>query len=410
MLQRLVIENFALLKHVDLSFCAHFNVLSGETGAGKSIIIDAVKLILGERANVADIRFGEDHARVEAEFSLAEGHPVLAAVDDLGIESLGTSLILTREVRASGKNVCRINRQMVTLSQFKGICSQLVSIYGQHDYDDLGDAANRLALLDDMGDEAHRALLRQVGEAYQQAQKSGKRMKRAMKEAAQLEKEMQTLQAYVEELEPLQIKKGEEDALSARFKQAAHAQDLYQAAYSASGALYESQSSVHEMMTDVIENLKAVSAYDPQIKEYLKELESARIAIDETARELEIYRENIDFDPHEVEMMNDRLALFTKLRKKYQMSPDALVDALAGWQQKIDTFSKMDGDIEELRKAYQRDRKNYMSLSQALHDSREKLGAVFSQRLVEELVDMAMQDVKFEVCFEEFSGDQTGTD
>ena len=402
MLARLTVDNFALLKHVDLSFDARFNVLSGETGAGKSIIIDAVKLVLGERANVADIRVGEDHALVEAVFVMAEGHSAFQTLDDLGLEHDGQTIVLTRQVRTNGKNVCRVNRQIVTLSQFKSICAQLISIYGQHDYDELGDAATRLALLDAMGDMAHQDLRAQVVAAYAQAQQSGRTLKRALRQQAKLEQELSALEERVEELAPLDLKKGEEEALAQRYKQAAHSQDLYDAAYAASGALYDAQGSVHEVLTDALERLKAVAQYDEQVKAYVRDLEGVRIVIDDTARDLEHYREGIDFDPATLEAMDARLAQLAKLRRKYQMDIDTLVDALAEWKEKIDHFAGMD--------AYASDRAAYTALADKLHASRERLGAEFSRRLTAELADMAMEAVRFEVRFERFAGDASGTD
>lgn len=410
MLARLTVDNFALLKHVDLSFDSRFNVLSGETGAGKSIIIDAVKLVLGERANIADIRYNEDYALVEAVFIMKEGHPVFQTMDALGLETVDQTIVLTRQVRSNGKNVCRVNRQIVTLTQFKSICSQLISIYGQHDYDELGNQMTRLSLLDELGDTAHQALILQVADAYEQAQRSGRKLKKAVKEAAKLEKEMTMLREYVEEVEPLELQKGEEKELEQRYKQAAHSQDLYDAAYAVVGILYDAQESVHEMLTDALERLKIVAQYDDQMKAYSKEIESALIVVDDTARELERYREQVDFDPQILAQMNQRLALISKLRKKYQMDSDTLVDALVGWKEKIDGFEHVDAQIVQLKKQYQEDRCKYMALANQLHDSREQLGVLFSERLVAELADMEMKEIRFRVDLDRFSGDATGTD
>ncbi len=410
MLAQLTVENFALLKHVDLSFDGRFNVLSGETGAGKSIIIDAVKLVLGERANVSDIRVGEDHALVEAIFVMSENHPVFTMLDALGLEHDGETIVLTRQIRGNGKNVCRINRQIVTLAQFKSICAQLISIYGQHDYDELGDAATRLSLLDALGDAAHQDLRAQVVTAYAQAQQSGRALKRALRQQAKLEQELTMLEERVEELAPLELKKGEEEELAQRYKQAAHSQDLYDAAFVATGALYEAQGSVHEVLTDAVERLKAVAQYDEQIKGYIRDLEGVRIVIDDTARDLEHYREKIDFDPAALEAMDVRLATLASLRRKYQMDIDSLIDALAGWKEKIEQFGNMDDTLAGLRQAYARDRSAYTALADRLHESRVALGATFSRRLIAELGDMAMKDVRFEVQLEPFSGDASGTD
>ena len=410
MLARLTVDNFALLKHVDLAFDSRFNVLSGETGAGKSIIIDAVKLVLGERANVADIRYQEDYALVEAVFVMSEGHPVFQTMDVLGLETADQTIVLTRQVRSNGKNVCRVNRQIVTLTQFKTICSQLISIYGQHDYDELGNQITRLSLLDELGDAIHQALLLQVSNAYEQAQRSGKALKKAMRESAKLEKEMAALREAVEELEPLGLQKGEEEELEQRYKQAAHSQDLYDAAYAVAGILYDAQESVHEMLTDALQRLKTVAQYDEQMKAYTKELESALIVVDDTARELERYREQVDFDPQNLEKMNQRLSLLSKLRKKYQMDSDLLVDTLAQWQDKINGFDNADAEMAHLKKKYQEDRRIYVGLADQLHESRESLGKIFSERLVAELADMDMKEVQFRVDLDRFSGDATGTD
>lgn len=410
MLARLTVDNFALLKHVDLSFDSRFNVLSGETGAGKSIIIDAVKLVLGERANVADIRYHEEYALVEAVFVMSEGHPVFQTMDTLGLETADQTIVLTRQVRSNGKNVCRVNRQIVTLTQFKTICSQLISIYGQHDYDELGNQTTRLSLLDELGDESHQALLTQVANAYEQAKLSAKRLKKAVREAANIEKEMAAIRESVEELEPLDLHKGEEAELNQHYKQAAHSQDLYDASYAVVGILYDAQESVHEMLTEALERLKIVSQYDEQMKAYSKELESALIIVDDTARELERYREQVDFDPQNLEKMNQRLSLISKLRKKYQMDSDSLVDALSQWQEKIMSYDNTDAEIARLKKKYQEDHRIYMNFANELHESRERLAAIFGERLVAELADMEMKEVQFRVDLDRFSGDATGTD
>ena len=167
------------------------------------------------------------------------------------------------------------------------------------------------------------------------------RMLSALRQQAQLEQELTSLQERVEELAPLDLKKGEEEELAQRFKQAAHSQDLYDASYAATEALYDGQGSVHEVLTDALERLKSVAKYDEQIRAYIHDLDSVRIVIDDTARDLEHYRDGIDFDPATLEAMDARLATLAKLRRKYQMDIDSLVDALAGWQEKIAHFASI---------------------------------------------------------------------
>ena len=410
MLAQLTVENFALLKHVDLFFDSKFNVLSGETGAGKSIIIDAVKLILGERANVSDIRYKEDCALVEAVFILRENHAVFKTMDQLGLEYDNQTIILTRQVKSNGHNLCRVNRKAVTLAQFKSVCSQLVSIYGQHDYDDLADSAVRLSLLDGIGDMNHQTLRERVSIAYNQAQKSGRDLKRALRENAKLKTEIDELKKNVEELSSLSLYKGEEEDLNRAHKQITHSQDLYDAVYLASGILYEQQGNIHELLTDALDALKRVVIYDKKLEPYCKDLSTALIVVDDTTRELDRYREQIDFDSNKLEKLNQRLTLFSKLQKKYQKDIDELVDVLPAWKEKVNAYENADTKIDVLQKQYQKDRRAYIELANELHNNRIEIGKVFSEKLISELSDMEMQEVKFEVELENFSGDCTGTD
>ncbi len=410
MLRQLNIENFALLKHVNLTFEQGLNVLTGETGAGKSIIIDAVKLILGERANTADIRYGQDKAFVEAIFELKEDHSIFKTVEMLGLENIENIIVLSREVRSNGKNICRVNRQIVTLNQFKQFCAQIISIYGQHQYDELGDACTRLLLLDELGDANFQSLRHEVSKTHHRAKKSGQQLKKAIKNSAVLKEKITYYSEQLEELSPLQLKKGEEDELNKHFNQAAHAQDLYDISKGAYTALYAANDSVHGILTSVIEQLRYAQQYDSSIKTYHDDVNQALILLDEVSRELEHYNEKMDFDAERLQKMDERLVLFSKLRKKYGMNIDDLVDEIVTWQKEIESYENDSFEINTLKKIYQEDKQHYLALSEELHQRRVVIAESFSKKMIMELADMAMTDVKFDVIFEKFPGDQTGID
>lgn len=410
MLRQLNIENFALLKHVNLTFEQGLNVLTGETGAGKSIIIDAVKLILGERANTADIRYGQDKAFVEAIFELKEDHSIFKTVEMLGLENIENTIVLSREVRSNGKNICRVNRQIVTLNQFKQFCAQIISIYGQHQYDELGDACTRLLLLDELGDANFQSLRHEVSKTHHRAKKSGQQLKKAIKNSAVLKEKITYYSEQLEELSPLQLKKGEEDELNKHFNQAAHAQDLYDISKGAYTALYAANDSVHGILTSVIEQLRYAQQYDSSIKTYHDDVNQALILLDEVSRELEHYNEKMDFDAERLQKMDERLVLFSKLRKKYGMNIDDLVDEIVTWQKEIESYENDSFEINTLKKIYQEDKQHYLALSEELHQRRVVIAESFSKKMIMELADMAMTDVKFDVIFEKFPGDQTGID
>lgn len=410
MLTQLTVDNFALLKHVSLSFDPRFNVLTGETGAGKSIIVDAVKLVLGDRANTDDIRYGQDQAKVEAVFEVPAGHAALQQAEALGIDIEDDLLAFSRQVRANGKNTCRINRQLVTLKQFKTICSLLISIYGQHEYDELADPAVRLAMLDDLGDDSFQDLRQQTAEAYQKARQSGSALKKTVRLAKSAKSEARSLQEKIDEITPLKIKRGEEDKLTQRYNQAAHAQEIFDALARCGALLYDQADNVYDGISESLRLLNHVQRYDEKLSPFTDQLMELQVAVEELSRDVENYRDSLDFDPESLARMDERMNLFNTLSKRYGCSMDELLDQVEEWQARLDQIVDLDGEIKTLSETYHADKAVYDALSKSLHEKRQILAQGFGRRLVEELADMAMNEVAFEVRFDPFAGDATGQD
>ena len=410
MLTQLTVENFALLKHVSLSFDPRFNVLTGETGAGKSIIVDAVKLVLGDRANTSDIRYGEEEAQVEAVFEAPEGHASLKLTKELGIDTDNDILVFSRQVRANGKNICRINRQIVTLKQFKTICSLLISIYGQHEYDELADPAVRLAMLDDLGDAAFQSLRSEAFAAYQKARQSGGALKKAVRAAKSAKQEAETLRQQIDEVAVHKIKRGEEESLTRRFNQASHAQEIYDAVHTTSARLYDGTGNVYDGLTKCLNQLNHVQRYDNKLMTFADRLVELQLAVEELARDVDSYGDTLDIDPELLGSMDERMALFNNLQKRYHCSMDELLDQLESWRNRLDEIVDLDAEIHALSAAYHADKAAYDEISRVLHEKRMILAEGFTQKLIKELADMAMNEVRFEVQFESFAGDATGQD
>lgn len=410
MLVQLSVKNFALLKHVDLLFSPKLNVLTGETGAGKSIIVDAVKLILGERANTADIRYEQEEAIVEAVFELDKEHIVIHKIEEMGIAIEDGLIILSRNIRSNGKNICRINRQIVTLTQFKEICSLLVSIYGQHDYDELGRPETRLAYLDYLGDDTFKQLQIEVAEAYKRARKSGAKVKKAVMQAHQLKEEQHQLEDRIDELEQLQLKKGEYEKLDQYFRQSVHAQELYRVAHGSRLYLYGESESLYDQLTNVIDQLKSVLKFDDTLEGPYKNLVEARIILEDVSRELGSYEDKMIFDPVEIDNIGKRLDALGKIQKKYQLSIDELLLKLEDWKEKLARIENIDDEIILLKEIYQKEKAAYDHAAERLHEMRESLAEQFSEKIIKELKDMSMENIRFEVKFEKGKGDATGFD
>ena len=274
MLVRLRVKDFALIHQIELEFDQHFSVLTGETGAGKSIIIDAVSLLLGSRASNKDIRVGCSKAVVEGTFTVEEIPELDAQLAAYSYElDEERELILYREMSTSGKNICRVNDRTVTLATFRQIGQLLINIYGQHDFQAVSNKEHHLALLDALGDASFVQKKQQMAEAYRELSQIAQK-RHALELAMQERNErLEFLQFKLHELDELHLQSGEFESLEQELAVLDNFEKIASVAEFAHQALYDDRKSVYALLSAVVERLNTVQQYDKQFAEMAAELQ-----------------------------------------------------------------------------------------------------------------------------------------
>ena len=313
MLSRLVIKNIALITELELSLSGGMNVLSGETGAGKSIIVDAVNLVLGERADRELIRTGAEKAVVEAWFSGA--HSVDDLLEEQQIEP-EDELVISREISVSGKNVCRINGTLVTLSSLKTVSDRLVDIHGQHEHQSLLSEKNHMAMLDGFDGRIAEAA-EKVAAAYSEYTTIQTRLKKLLA-GEDRERRIDILNYQISEIRQANVTEGEEEDLQQQKRRMNATERLAEALGAAYERLYESEAySALATLKDVSSRLSGIGDVDEKFETFAARADEAYYALEELSSDIRHELDSCTFDADELEQIEERLALIHSLTRKY---------------------------------------------------------------------------------------------
>ena len=359
MLHELTIENFALLAHVHIQFGAGLNVLTGETGAGKSIIIDAISRVLGSRGGADDVRTGATHAHIEAVFSLTEPpaalHALLAerglidADDDERAPDTGPlDLILTRDIRPSGRSVGRVNGRAVPLHTVAALVRFLLDIHGQTEHLSLLQPATQLQLLDRFaGLEALGADVRTTAAALGNAQRQWHAMQQNERELA---RRVDLLRYQVDEIVSANVQPGEDEALQQERHLLLNAEQLASATASAYAQLNgtEGEAGAIDQLGDTARQLNALTAIDPTLAETEEMLTEATALVEEVGRSLRAYAEAVEADPARLVEVEERLELIRSLQRKYGDTIEAVLAYGAAAAEELDGLTRRDERLAEL--------------------------------------------------------------
>lgn len=396
MIRSVSVQNIALIDRVDLELGAHLNILSGETGAGKSIIIDSLGFVLGERADRSLIRYGTDHAAVEAVFEDYLTPDVAAYLDDMGIEAEDV-LILRRKMSADGRNECRINGRITTLSVLKGLTELLVDIHGQHEHQSLVKPANHEKMLDGMGGKellaarAENATLREKFRALKaEFERFGDESERARR--------LDVLRFQIDEIERAEVGEGEEEELLEKRKRIRNTEKILSALASAKSALegYDG-ASVGGNLKAAAASLSTISAYDGGIDPLCERLDAAKTEIEDIGETLGDMMRKFDFDAKSADAVEERLELVRNLQRKYGGSYAALCDFLAKAKTEAETLKNASERVEELEREIASAGKKLSDAARRLGDMRRSAAEKFESDMMRELGDLGMGGTTFKV-------------
>ena len=404
MLEHLHIRNVALIKESEISFGDGLNILTGETGAGKSMIIDSLQFALGGRAGKDFLRHGEKQAAVEALFSV-QSQALTEKLAENGIvpEEDGT-LLITRTLSEAGKSVCRINGSTVTVGMLKEIAEDMIDIYGQHEHQSLLNPVKHIRLLD-------RFCGAGFGEAMEEYKNSRQRLKDLEKQLAiligdesQREQRMDMLLFQKEEIEAAELQEGEEDALLEQKKRLSSMERLIRLTGESVTLLYDGDDrapSACDQLGDALAKLREAAEYDAALSPLADALADGYAAVEDCARELKREAEEQEADPEELERIEERLQLFYKLKRKYGGSIEAVLEFYEKAVQELEFLSNSSEKAAELSAKKAAEEKRLSALAETRTARRRATAEQVEEQIETALHDMEMKHARFHIQIEE---------
>ena len=406
MLDLLHIENVAVIERADIEFGPGMNVFTGETGAGKSIVIDAISAILGQRAYRDMIRTGTTKASVRAVFT---GVPELSWFSENGVE-YDSETIIQREVYLDGKNVCRVNGQLVTVSILHKLGIQLINIHGQHDSASLFDEANHLTFLDDFA--GNETLRLAYGEKYAAVEKLRREISRISMDESEKLRRMETLKYQIEEIEKAGLTAGEDEELEARRKLLQNSEKIAKGINEAVETLYggDDTDGAASMLATAERALARISKFSDQISELHEKVADLMYQVQDAAELARDVQYELSYSADELDQIESRLDVIHKLRRKYGASCADILEYLEKAKRELDEIEFADDHVERLKGKLKKAEKEAWDAALALRENRKETAQKLSARILTELSQLDMPKVQFSCEFTELELTANGAD
>ncbi|GIV20368.1 MAG: DNA repair protein RecN [Armatimonadota bacterium] len=397
MLVELSVEQIAIIDRLNLRFEPGLNVLTGETGAGKSILIDALGLALGERAETEMLRAGAEHAQVTAVFDVSASARLAARIQELGATPEDGLLYLTRELFAGGRSQARINGRPVPVATLKAVGDLLVDLHGQHQHQSLFHASEQMRFLDEWCGEKVLSLKAELGEC--------------VREMRALQRELSTLQADArerahlldlytfqkQEIEQAHLTPGEEEELLAEERRLAHAEKLFATAETACEMLTAGEPAAVDLLAQAVRALEELLPIDSELQPLVESLQNALYTVQDASAELRAYRDRVEFNPERLSEVQDRLHLIRTLKRKYGDTVEAVLDYLREVTEKMERLQGGEERAEELAVALRQTEEKAQQMAAELSRLRREGARRFEQAVAQELSELAMPRARFEV-------------
>ncbi len=406
MLSLLHIENIAVIECADIVFDRGFNILTGETGAGKSIVIDAISAIIGERAYRDMIRTGAGKASVRAVFTDV---PELAWFAENGVE-YDSEVVIQREVYLDGKNVCRVNGALVTVSILRKLGIQLINIHGQHDSASLFDEENHLLFLDAFAD--NEALREDYSKKYQAVVSVRREIDKMTMDESEKLRRMETLRYQIEEISKANLEAGEDDVLEERRKLLQNAEKLSDGLEESVNCLYGGDDSdgAVALLAQAERALGKLSRYTDSFDALHEKIADLMYQAQDAAEEVRDARDGLSYSADELEQIESRLDVIHRLRRKYGVTCEDILAYLDKAKQELDEIEFADDHLERLKEKQQKLEKSAWKAAYALRDNRRSAADRLSGRILTELSQLDMPRVQFQCRFTELELTAQGAD
>jgi DNA repair protein RecN (Recombination protein N) len=395
MLVELIVENYAVVERTRIHFHEGLNLLTGETGSGKSIVVDALGLLLGARASADAIRTGSEKARVSGIFSVELRSETRALLEQAGIEDCGEEIIVEREVTSGGKSRAFVANRLVTTGFLRQLAPALADIHGQNDQQSLFSRQTQRLLLDKYA--GAEDLGRKVADAYEQWREVGRKLDELMRDEQEKLRLLDLWQFQKNEIETANLKPGEDDALEAERRILLNATKLQEITSNAFDLLYEAPESAVSLLRRVIKRMDELIRIDDSLATTAASLEQAAITLDEASWVLRDYIEKLESDPSRLEDVENRLHAIDRLKRKYGGDVNAVLEFLEQVRQRVDEIENSSGHQERLEKEKSRLAREFESFASELSRKRDEAADRLSKQVENELKSLAMGGTQFRV-------------
>ena len=403
MLESIRICNIALIEDITIRFHNGMQVLTGETGAGKSIVVDSVNLILGGRAEKEMIRSGCEKASVEAIFHTDNNDNVRTFMDNEEIEYDGQTVTVFREITASGRNVCRICGVIIPVSKLKELAQYLLDLHGQSEHQFLTDQNKQLVFLDQTGDLKHRELMKRTQEACDRFLENHRTYAGMVRENKNREERMKFLEHDLAALRKASIRQGEASELIQKRKTLAETEKKREALLSVRECFFgnDENASGLDQIRQASEKLKNLASSDNSVQEISRHCESVFLEMEEIAYQISLMTDKTENETAELEKTENRLELIHRIERKYGVDSDEIPSFLKKEEKEYEYLAELDERIRKMSAEHKRLLSEYRTVSGALSESRRAIARGFENRMSRELQDLGMGNTRFSVEFKE---------
>jgi DNA repair protein RecN (Recombination protein N) len=402
LLAELSIKNFAIIESLSISFEKGLTVLTGETGAGKSIIIDAIHLLAGGRGSAEFVRHGEEKAEIEGLFQLDDSkHPVFIKALEFGIDIdiEEGMVILRRDISRTGKSVCRINGKLVTISTLREIGSTLVDIHGQHEHQELMDETKHLTLLDQFGSEEILASQGEYMQVFRRYEITLQKLKSLSENDQQTAHRLDLIQFQLEEILNAKLNLNEDELLYEEKRKLGNFERVFEAIQSSYTALHGEQKGL-DWISMVMGHLEDAAALDTAYKEIFESVSNSFYQLEDAASSLRSELDVLEYDPQRLHEIEDRLNEINQLKRKYGKTINEILEYAAKIEEEIETLQNKETHIGELEKELASIRKDLILEAKQLTELRQKWAEKLTKLIHKELKELYMAKTVFEIRFE----------
>lgn len=405
MLKKLIINNFAIISQLQLDFKNGMTALTGETGAGKSIIIDALGLLVGSRSSIDFVRTGQNSLTVQGLFEVSKNSPIFAILDNYGIKHEDNLLIIKREINRKGRNVCRLNNELVKTNILREVGKYLVEIHGQNQSQELLDEDNHIDILDRFADSKFSNELAKFAEQYQDLQAKKSRLRAIQKDSQNIAQRIDMLKFQIDDIDSADLKSGEDDDLDEEKNHLENFEKISSSLQNSYEILSANNTGAVDALGNVRQLLDDIKEYDPAYQELYESIDGAYYQVQDDMSTISDQIDGLDFDENRLDNIQKRLIVLDNLKKKYGPTLDEVIQFGKDAHDELSKIDMDDNSENKLTQEIEKQQDKLMQVAEGISKQRHMIAKNLVKSINNELKDLYMKNARFDVDFSILNSD-----